>query len=43
MICSEAKFDATPDQVKAPGFKYATCSVIGDASETALIKFYQPI
>jgi sodium/potassium-transporting ATPase subunit alpha len=43
MICSEAKFDATPDQIATPGFKYATCPVIGDASETALIKFYQPI
>ena len=43
MICSEAKFDATPDQIRAPGFKYATCPVIGDASETALVKFYQPI
>lgn len=43
MICSEAKFDATKEQIATPGFKYATCPVIGDASETALVKFYQPI
>ena len=43
MICSEAKFDITEDQVKTPGFKYSTAPVIGDASETALVKFYQPI
>jgi sodium/potassium-transporting ATPase subunit alpha len=29
--------------VKVPGFKYSTAPVIGDASETALVKFYQPI
>lgn len=43
MICSEAKFDASNEQINTPGFKYGTCPVIGDASETALIKFYQPI
>lgn len=43
MICSEAKFDVTEEQLRAPGFKFATCPVIGDASETALVKFYQPI
>lgn len=43
MICSEAKFDLTEDQIRAPGFKYGDASVIGDASETALIKFYQVI
>ena len=26
-----------------PNFKYNNAPVIGDASETALIKFYQPI
>lgn len=29
--------------VKKSDFKYATAPVIGDASETALVKFYQPI
>ena len=43
MICCEAKFDVSDEQVRAPGFKYADASVIGDASETALVKFYQPI
>ena len=43
MICSEAKFDIEEEQTKAPGFKYAEAPVIGDASETALVKFYQPI
>lgn len=43
MICSEAKFDVTEDMVRAPGFKYADAPVMGDASETALVKFYQPI
>lgn len=43
MICSEARFDIKEEQFKDPGFKYATASVIGDASETALVKFYQPI
>lgn len=43
MICSEAKFDVTDDQVREPSFKYMTAPVIGDASETALVKFYQPI
>jgi hypothetical protein len=43
MICSEAKFDLTEEQKRAPGFKYMNASVMGDASETALVKFYQPI
>lgn len=43
MICSEAKFDVSEAMVAAPGFKYMNASVIGDASETALVKFYQPI
>lgn len=43
MICSEAKFDVSEQQVKAPGFLYSTAPVMGDASETALVKFYQPI
>lgn len=43
MICSEAKFDVEVEQTKTPGFKYSEAPVIGDASETALVKFYQPI
>ena len=43
MICSEARFDVEEEQTKAPGFKYTEAPVIGDASETALVKFYQPI
>lgn len=43
MICSEAKFDVSEEKKREPGFKYANASVIGDASETALVKFYQPI
>lgn len=43
MICSEAKFDVELETVKTPGFKYYDAPVIGDASETALVKFYQPI
>jgi len=43
MICSEAKFDVTEEQVRAPGFKYSEAPVMGDASETALVKFYQPL
>ena len=43
MICSEAKFDITEDDRQNPGFKYMNAPVIGDASETALVKFYQPI
>ena len=43
MICSQAKFDVTEQQIHEPGFKYTEASVIGDASETALVKFYQPI
>ena len=43
MICSEAKFDITAEDKRDPNFKYANASVIGDASETALVKFYQPI
>lgn len=29
--------------MRNPGFKYSSAPVIGDASETALVKFYQPI
>lgn len=43
MICSEATFNVTENEVRAPGFKYANAIVMGDASETALVKFYQPI
>ena len=43
MICSEAKFDISEADAKNPNFKYLQASVIGDASETALVKFYQPI
>ena len=43
MICSEAKFDISEDDRRSPDFKYMNSSVIGDASETALVKFYQPI
>ena len=43
MICSEAKFDVNDSDKRQPGFKYMNASVIGDASETALVKFYQPI
>ena len=43
MICSEAKFDITDQMLRDPAFRYANASVIGDASETALVKFYQPI
>lgn len=43
MICSEAKFDITDEALKDPGFRYANASVMGDASQTALVKFYQPI
>jgi len=43
MICSEAKFDISEEDLKNPGFRYANAPVMGDASETALVKFYQPI
>jgi len=43
LICSDATFNITEEQVRAPGFKYANATVMGDASETALVKFYQPI
>jgi sodium/potassium-transporting ATPase subunit alpha len=43
MICSEAKFDVSAEMMKDPAFRYANAPVIGDASETALVKFYQPI
>jgi sodium/potassium-transporting ATPase subunit alpha len=43
MICSEAKFDVSEEMMRDPAFRYANASVIGDASETALVKFYQPI
>lgn len=29
--------------MKDPAFKYGNAPVMGDASETALVKFYQPI
>lgn len=43
MICSEAKFDVSDEDIRTPGFKYTEAPVLGDASETALVKFYQPI
>lgn len=43
MICSEAVFNVTDEEKKRAGFQYATAQVLGDASETALVKFYQPI
>ena len=43
MICSEAKFDISEEMVREPGFKYMNAPVMGDASETALVKFYQPL
>lgn len=43
MICSEAKFDIDDKKKNDKDFKYMTAPVIGDASETALVKFYQPI
>lgn len=43
MICSEAVFNVQDHEKKKPGFQYATAQVLGDASETALVKFYQPI
>lgn len=43
MICSEAKFDISEEMLKDPAFKYANAPVMGDASQTALVKFYQPI
>lgn len=32
MICSEAKFDVSNDEIKSPGFKYTEAPVMGDAS-----------
>jgi hypothetical protein len=29
--------------MRTPGFKYSDAPVMGDASETALVKFYQPL
>lgn len=29
--------------MRAPGFKYTNAKVLGDASQTALVKFFQPI
>jgi len=43
MICSAAIFDVDEATRSKPDFKYGTAPVIGDASETALVKFYQPI
>ena len=43
MICSEAKFDIDDKKKNDKDFKYMTAPVIGDASQTALVKFYQPI
>ena len=43
IICSSAKFDFSDQDIASPDFKYKDAPVIGDASETALIKFYQPI
>lgn len=43
MICSEAIFDIKEEMKNKIDFKYGTAPVIGDASETALVKFYQPI
>jgi sodium/potassium-transporting ATPase subunit alpha len=43
MICSEAQFDVSEEMKASPAFRYADAPAIGDASETALIKFYQPI
>ena len=43
MICSQATFNIKEEELRAPGFKYANAIVMGDASETALVKFYQPI
>jgi len=31
------------EELEDPQFRYANAYVMGDASETALIKFYQPI
>ena len=43
MICSSARFDLSEQDITSPDFKYMNAPVIGDASETALVKFYQPI
>lgn len=42
MICSEASFDRTGLQ-EAAEIDYLTCPVLGDATETGLIRFYQYI
>ncbi|KAL4447136.1 hypothetical protein ABPG74_013988 [Tetrahymena malaccensis] len=42
MICSEARFDTSSLLDKAD-IDYLTCPVIGDATETGLIRFYQYI
>jgi len=39
MICSEARFDSS--EIKnLESVDYLTCPVIGDATETGLIRFY---
>lgn len=43
MICSEAQFDIKEKPPNQPSFQYFSAPTIGDASESALIKFYQPI
>ncbi|KAL4447137.1 hypothetical protein ABPG74_013989 [Tetrahymena malaccensis] len=42
MICSEARFD-TSTLADQTNIDYMTCPVIGDATETGLIRFYQYI
>ncbi|KAL4479698.1 hypothetical protein ABPG73_017919 [Tetrahymena malaccensis] len=42
MICSEARFD-TSSLLDKNDIDYLTCPVIGDATETGLIRFYQYI
>lgn len=39
MICSEARFD-TSTIADLTNIDYMTCPVIGDATETGLIRFY---
>ncbi len=43
IISSEAKFDVSDEMMRQPGFKWSESPVLGDASETALVKFFQPI
>jgi len=42
IISSEARFDI-PDNVKDEDICFRTANVIGDATETALVRFFQPI